>query len=61
MKTFEEELRDLLGKYIEKVASPQVLNHAWRYLRNDRSPWQCGLSVAEMQKNLIQHIGELTQ
>jgi RNA-directed DNA polymerase len=38
-----------------------VLNHAWRYLHNDRSLWQHGLSVGEMQKNLVQHIGELAQ
>ena len=50
-----------MGKYLEKAASPQVLNHAWRYLRNDRGAWRRGLSIEEMQKNLIRHVGEISE
>jgi len=50
-----------MGKYLNKAASPQVLNHAWHYLRNDRGRWLRGLSVEEMQKNLIRHVGGLSE
>jgi RNA-directed DNA polymerase len=59
--TFFNQREKNMGKYLEKAASPQVLNHAWRYLRNDRSPWQRGLSVEDMQKNLIRHVGEVSE
>ena len=39
-----------MGKYLQQAASLQVVNHAWRYLRNDRGIWRRGLSVEEMQK-----------
>jgi len=49
-----------MGKYLEKAASPQVLNHAWHYLRNDRGAWRRGLSIDDMQKNIIRHVGEIS-
>ncbi len=50
-----------MGKYLEKAASPPVLNHAWHYLHKDRGPWRRNLSVDDMQKNIICHIGELSE
>ena len=49
-----------MGKYLKKAISPQVLNHAWVYLRNDRGAWQRGLSVEDMQRNLIRYVGEVS-
>jgi hypothetical protein len=50
-----------MGKYLNLAASSKVVNHAWRYLRNDRGIWKRGLSVEEMQKNLIHHVGEVSE
>lgn len=49
-----------MGKYLEKAATPAVLNHAWRLLRNERGVWTQGLCMKEMQSNLVRHIGELS-
>jgi RNA-directed DNA polymerase len=50
-----------MGKCLEKAMTPAVLNHAWRLLRNDRGAWVHGLPMAEMQGNLIRHVGRLTE
>jgi RNA-directed DNA polymerase len=50
-----------MGKYLEKAASPEVLNHAWRLLKKDRGLWVKGLPVAEMERNLIKHVGVLSR
>ena len=50
-----------LGKHLQKVASPTVLNHAWRLLRKDPGCWERGLPVAEMERNVIRHVGELSR
>jgi len=49
-----------MGKYLDLATSPRVMNHAWRYLRKDPGQWVRGLPMVEMQKNLVQHIGELS-
>lgn len=49
------------GKHLQKVASPTVLNHAWRLLRKDPGCWERGLPVAEMERNVIRHVGELSR
>jgi RNA-directed DNA polymerase len=48
-----------MGKYLEKAVSPHVLNHAWQYLQNDKGHWRHGVSIEDMRKNLIHHVGEL--
>jgi RNA-directed DNA polymerase len=50
-----------MGKYLDKAASAHVLNHAWHYLHHDHGQWRRGLSLEEMQKNLIRHVGELSE
>lgn len=50
-----------MGKYLEQLASPPVLNHAWRLLHNDHGYWQRGLPVAHMQHDVVRHIGELAR
>ena len=50
-----------MGNALEKVASPPVLNHAWRYLQKDNGLWRRRLSVEDMQKNIIYHFGELSE
>ncbi len=50
-----------MGKYLEKIASPAVLNHAWRWLRNDRGCWTKGLPVARMQRDVVRHVGDLSR
>ncbi|HIE01404.1 MAG TPA: hypothetical protein EYP59_14115 [Thiotrichaceae bacterium] len=46
---------------IKKVASPQVINYAWTFVKHNHGNWHCGLSVADMQPNVIRHIGELSE
>ena len=50
-----------MSNYIEKAASPQILNYAWQFLPHDRGNWVCGLSVEEIRPNLIRHVGELSE
>ncbi|WP_040294999.1 reverse transcriptase family protein [Beggiatoa alba] len=50
-----------MGKYLEKAMSPAVLNHVWRYFKNERGLWCHGISVEEMQSNLIKHVGLLSE
>lgn len=42
-----------------KAASPAVLNHAWRQLKNDRGRWTRRLSMDAMRPNLVRHLAEL--
>jgi len=44
---------------LEKAASPEVLNIAWKRISNDKVDWKPGLSKWEMERNLIYHISEL--
>lgn len=46
--------------YLAKVASPAVLNHAWRALRNERGSWVRGVSVEKISHDVVRHIGELS-
>lgn len=48
-----------MGYLLEKAMTPAVLDHAWRLLKEDRGLWQRGLPKAEMERNLLRHIGEL--
>lgn len=50
-----------MGYLLEKAMSPAVLDHAWRLLKDDRGLWQRGLPKAEMERNLIRHIGLLAR
>lgn len=50
-----------MGYYLEQMASPAVLNHAWRLLRNDHGRWTQRLPVAHMEKDVVRHVGELSR
>lgn len=50
-----------MGQYLEKLASPAVLNHAWRLLRNDHGQWARGIPMAHMQRDAVRHVGELSR
>jgi len=50
-----------MGNLLHKAASPEVLNRAWKKLRNDSAVWANSISRREMEKNLIQHILLLSQ
>ncbi|MDQ2694084.1 MAG: hypothetical protein M3Z21_01665 [Pseudomonadota bacterium] len=43
------------------MASPAVLNHAWRLLRKDPGCWVKGLAVADMGHHVVRHVGELSR
>jgi group II intron reverse transcriptase/maturase len=45
-----------LGDLLKKAASPEILNIAWKHLRNDRSVWVQGVSRLKMEKDLVYHI-----
>ncbi|KPA15875.1 Retron-type reverse transcriptase [Candidatus Magnetomorum sp. HK-1] len=44
---------------LEKASSPEVLNHSWKKLHNDKTIWQQGISRWEMEKNFVYHITKL--
>ncbi len=54
-----------MSQYLEKVASPIVLNDAWHTLRDHHRrstcSWYGDLSLKDMQPNLIRHVGELSE
>ena len=48
------------GALLKKAASPAVLNHAWRQLRNEKGCWVRGVPVEHIQADAVRHIGELS-
>lgn len=50
-----------MGRFLEAVASHKLLNHSWRYLKKEKGLWERNLSVTDMQRDLILHIGQLAQ
>jgi RNA-directed DNA polymerase len=50
----------IMNQYIKQVASPQILNEAWLDLPREHNDWCGELSMPEMQRNLIFHIGQLS-
>lgn len=50
-----------MGDLLQLAASPEILNLAWKRLKNDNSVWSNGISRREMEKNLIQHILQLSR
>lgn len=48
-----------MGRFVESSASFPVMNHAWRFYRNDKGLWEKNLPMAEMQRDVILHIGQL--
>ncbi len=47
--------------YVDKVASPVVLNEAWQVVRKNRDPWCGDLSIRDMQPDLIRHVGDVSR
>lgn len=45
-----------MGDLLKKAASPEVLNIAWKHLRNDKSVWIETMTRREMEKDLVYHI-----
>lgn len=50
-----------MSTILKQAASPQVMNQAWRKLRNDKAVWKPGLERAAMEPNLVFHIMALAQ
>jgi RNA-directed DNA polymerase len=50
-----------MGNILEKAVSPEVLNEAWKFVKNDRAVWQPGMSRAEMEKDFVYHITKLSK
>lgn len=49
-----------MGSLLEKAASPEVLNQAWRKLRNDKAVWDQGVSRSEMEPHFVYHMTKLS-
>jgi len=45
-----------MGKLLEKVASPEILDAAWKRLRNDKAIWRPGIPRSQMESNLVYHL-----
>jgi RNA-directed DNA polymerase len=50
-----------MDRLLKKAASPSVLNHAWKKLRNDHAMWQHGLSREELNNNFAYHLLKLSE
>lgn len=48
-----------MGRLIERMLSPEVLNIAWRSVRNDRSRWTSTLTIEEMARDMPLHVGRI--
>lgn len=48
-----------MSELLEKAASPEILNAAWKRFRNDKAVWTSGLSRKEMESNLVYHLLKL--
>ena len=48
-----------MSELLEKAASPEILNAAWKRFRNDKAIWTTGLSRKEMESNLVYHLLKL--
>lgn len=46
---------------LERVTSPEILNHAWQQVRGDRGPWLPGVPMATVARHLVLHIGRLRE
>jgi RNA-directed DNA polymerase len=49
-----------MGQLLEKAASPEVINGAWKRFRKDRAVWEQGLPRQEMERNLGYHLLKLS-
>ena len=45
-----------MGRLLLKAASAEVLNRAWKRLRNNMAPWQPGVSRREMESDFAYHL-----
>ena len=50
-----------MGKILEKAVSPEVLNEAWKSVKNDRAIWHPGVSRPDMEKDFVCHIAKLAK
>lgn len=50
-----------MKKVMQAVTTPDNLNAAWRWFRNDRTVWQRGMRRAEMEPHKVRHILTLQQ
>ena len=48
-----------MSKLLEKAASPEILNAAWKRFSNDKAIWATGLSRKEMESNFVFHLVKL--
>lgn len=49
-----------MGDLLRKAASPEILNLAWKKLKNDKSVWDEGISRNDMEKDMVFHIMKLS-
>lgn len=50
-----------MGHLLEKAASPEVINKAWKRSKSDNAIWEPGLSRREMEWNLGFHLLRLSE
>ena len=50
-----------MTQYLEKVASPQVLENAWHFIRHHHGGWGCGESIEKIQSRLPDYLDELSE
>ncbi len=50
-----------MTKLIEAAMAPDVIDHSWRRLRNEHTPWSVTVNRDELQSHLLRHILECRQ
>ena len=48
-----------MSELLEKAASPEILNAAWKKFQNYKAIWTTGLSRKEMESNFVFHLVKL--
>ncbi|BCL60475.1 hypothetical protein DGMP_11680 [Desulfomarina profundi] len=50
-----------MGKLLKDAASPQVLNHAWKRHKNDKTMWDESVPAVEMRNDLVYHMLQMSK
>jgi retron-type reverse transcriptase len=50
-----------MGNLLQRAASPEFVNAAWRRSKKDRAPWAAGIDRDEMERNIGLHLVRLSQ
>lgn len=50
-----------MAELFDRMLSPEILDRAWRRLRNDHTQWQPGIPRSEMERQSLKHLLRLVE